>query len=58
MGSLEPTDTSTTQLLHLMLTEHHQRENGKDYESQRTKKICCEIVSSRNDGEASPMIPQ
>lgn len=38
MGSLESTDTSTTQLLHLMLTEHHQREDGKDYESQRTNK--------------------
>lgn len=38
MGSPEATDTLTTQLLHLMLTEHHQREDGNDDESQRTKK--------------------
>ena len=30
----------------------------KDRETQRSRKICCEAVTSRNDKEASPIRPQ
>lgn len=57
MGYLDPTDASTTQVVHLRLRGHPGR-GGEMSEESKDQKVCYKIVSSRCDRKAIPINSQ